>query len=90
MSRPQVDQQSVSFHYCFNGQAIVDERGQVVHAASVCQSGADSQLDTGRLCRAPRRDHSQAWDAGLASSRPVAVADFWTRPLRGLDKAEHR
>ena len=30
-----------SFHYCFNGQAVVDERSQVVLAASLRQSGAD-------------------------------------------------
>jgi transposase len=31
-----------SFHYCFNGQAVVDEKSQVVLAASLRQSGADA------------------------------------------------
>ena len=31
-----------SFHYCFNGQAVVDENSQVVLAASLRQSGADA------------------------------------------------
>jgi len=30
-----------SFHYCFNGQAVVDEKSQVVLAASLRQSPAD-------------------------------------------------
>jgi transposase len=30
-----------SFHYCYNAQAIVDERSQVVLAAALRQSGAD-------------------------------------------------
>jgi len=31
-----------SFHYCFNGQAVVDEKSQVVLAASLRQSGSDA------------------------------------------------
>ena len=38
-----------SFHYCFNGQAIVDEESQVVLAAELGQSGADSQSLPGML-----------------------------------------
>jgi len=38
-----------SFHYCFNGQAVVDEKSQVVLAASLSQSGADSQSLPGML-----------------------------------------
>ncbi|HEX7462605.1 MAG TPA: IS1182 family transposase, partial [Dermatophilaceae bacterium] len=38
-----------SFHYCFNGQAIVDEKSQVVLAAELGQSGADSQSLPGML-----------------------------------------
>src|SRR5680860_622339 len=30
-----------SFHYCFNGQAIVDEAHQVILAGQLRQSGAD-------------------------------------------------
>ena len=40
-----------SFHYCFNGQAIVDEESQVVLAAELGQSGADSQSLPGMLTR---------------------------------------
>ena len=40
-----------SFHYCFNGQAIVDEKSQVVLAAELGQSGADSQSLPGMLTR---------------------------------------
>jgi len=38
-----------SFHYCFNGQAVVDEKSQVVLAAELGQSGADSQSLPGML-----------------------------------------
>ena len=38
-----------SFHYCFNGQAIVDEKSQVVLAARLGQSGADCQSLPGML-----------------------------------------
>ena len=31
-----------SFHYCFNGQAVVDQKSQVVLAASLRQSGSDA------------------------------------------------
>lgn len=32
-----------SFHYCYNAQAIVDERSQVILAGALRQSGADSR-----------------------------------------------
>ncbi len=38
-----------SFHYCFNGQALVDEKSQVVLAAQLGQCGADSQSLPGML-----------------------------------------
>ena len=40
-----------SFHYCFNGQAVVDEKSQVVLVAQLGQSGADSQSLPGMLTR---------------------------------------
>src|SRR5674476_3923 len=38
-----------SFHYCFNGQAVVDEKSQVVLAASLRQSPADCPALPGML-----------------------------------------
>jgi len=38
-----------SFHYCFNGQAVVDEKSQVVLAASLRQSPADCSALPGML-----------------------------------------
>src|SRR5674476_850374 len=42
MVRAESETSDGSFHYCFNGQAVVDEKSQVVLAAQLRQSGSDA------------------------------------------------
>ena len=78
----------VSFHYCFNGQAVVDEKGQVVFAASLRQSPADCKAQPGMkaesLTAASIEDIPRTLlaDAGYFSADSVeAVTDAGIDPL---------
>ena len=100
MSEPQVPQQSVlMFHYCFNGQAVVDEKSQVVLAASLRQSGADapalpdmltelaSSLAAAGITGSPR---TLLADAGYFSADNVeAVTTAGMNPLLATGRLKH-
>ncbi|HEX2808444.1 MAG TPA: IS1182 family transposase, partial [Kineosporiaceae bacterium] len=74
-----------SFHYCFNGQAIVDEKSQVVLAAELGQSGADSQSLPGMLTQLA--DSLTA--AGINGSPRTLLADagYFSEPNVGAATA---
>jgi transposase len=60
-----------SFHYCFNGQAIVDEKSQVVLAASLRQSGSDAPALPGMLTKLA----ASLTAAGINESPRTLLAD---------------
>ena len=60
-----------SFHYCFNGQAIVDEKSQVVLAAQLGQSGADCPTLPGMLTELA----ASLTAAGISGSPRTLLAD---------------
>src|SRR5450756_2338338 len=88
-----------SFHYCFNGQAVVDEKSQVVLAASLRQSGADapalpdmltelaSSLAAAGITGSPR---TLLADAGYFSADNVeAVTTAGMNPLLATGRLKH-
>jgi len=88
-----------SFHYCFNGQAVVDEKSQVVLAASLRQSPADCPALPGMLTElaesltaagikgSPR---TLLADAGYFSADNVeAVTDAGIDPLLATGRLKH-
>ena len=88
-----------SFHYCFNGQAVVDEKSQMVLAASLRQSGADcsalpdmltelaSSLATAGINGTPR---TLLADAGYFSADNVeAVTAAGIDPLLATGRLKH-
>jgi len=88
-----------SFHYCFIGQAIVDEKSQVVLAASLRQSPADCSVLPGMLMKlaesliaagikgSPR---TLLADAGYFSADNVeAVTDAGIDPLLATGRLKH-
>jgi len=88
-----------SFHYCFNGQAVVDEKSQVVLAASLRQSPADCSALPGMLTElaesltAAGIDGSPApllVDAGYFSAGNVqALTDAGIDPLLATVRLKH-
>jgi len=88
-----------SFHYCFNGQAVVDEKSQVVLAASLRQSPADApalpdmltelaeSLTAAGIDGTPR---TLLADAGYFSADNVdAVTDAGIDPLLATGRLKH-
>ena len=88
-----------SFHYCFNGQAVVDEKSQVVLAGSLRQSGADApalpdmltqmaeSLTAAGIGGSPR---TLLADAGYFSADNVqAVTDAGIDPLLATGRLKH-
>jgi len=88
-----------SFHYCFNGQAVVDEKSQVVLAASLRQSPADCSALPGMLTElaesltaagikgSPR---TLLADAGYFSADNVAaLTDAGIDPLLATGRLKH-
>ena len=88
-----------SFHYCFNGQAVVDEKSQVVLAASLRQSPADcpalpdmltelaESLTAAGINGTPR---TLLADAGYFSADNVdAVTDAGIDPLLATGRLKH-
>jgi len=88
-----------SFHYCFNGQAVVDEKSQVVLAASLRQSPADApalpemlaelaeSLTAAGIGGTPR---TLLADAGYFSADNVeAVTDAGIDPLLATGRLKH-
>ncbi len=88
-----------SFHYCYNGQVIVDERSQVILAAELRQCAADApalpgMLDTltGTLsaARIAGRPSRLLADAGYFSADNVsATADAGIDPLFATGRLRH-
>jgi len=88
-----------SFHYCFNGQAVVDEKSQVVLAASLRQSPADcsalpdmltelgESLTAAGIKGSPR---TLLADAGYFSAENVeALTDAGIDPLLATGRLRH-
>lgn len=88
-----------SFHYCFNGQAVVDEKSQVVLAASLRQSPVDcsalpdmltelaESLTASGIKGSPR---TLLADAGYFSADNVkAVTDAGIDPLLATGRLKH-
>jgi len=88
-----------SFHYCFNGQAVVDEKSQVVLAASLRQSGADCPAlpdmltELGESLTAAGIDGTPEMllaDAGYFSADNVqAATDAGIDPLLATGRLKH-
>jgi transposase len=88
-----------SFHYCFNGQVVVDEKNQVVLAASLQQSGADCPALPGMLTELSESltaagiegtPDTLLADAGYFSADNVqAVTDAGIDPLLATGRLKH-
>jgi transposase len=88
-----------SFHYCFNGQAVVDEKSQVVLAASLRQSPADAPALPGMLTELAESltaagidgtPHTLLADAGYFSADNVeAVTGAGIDPLLATGRLKH-
>jgi hypothetical protein len=88
-----------SFHYCFNGQAVVDEKSQVVLAASLRQSPADCSALPGMLTELAESltaagidgtPDTLLADAGYFSAVNVdAVTDAGIDPLLATGRLKH-
>jgi hypothetical protein len=88
-----------SFHYCFNGQAVVDEKSQVVLAASLRQSPADALALPGMLTELAESltaagidgtPRTLLADAGYFSADNVdAVTDAGIDPLLATGRLKH-
>jgi hypothetical protein len=88
-----------SFHYCFNGQAVVDEKSQVVLAASLRQSPADCSALPGMLTELAESltaagidgtPDTLLADAGYFSADNVqALTDAGIDPLLATGRLKH-